>query len=371
MSESYRQAFVKPRRRRSAVKPGMKSHIADDNEALICHWPEGQAYWLEDALRGEAFSVTRFSAPWGQTRGPVASRLQTLSLGWRAARFAASRGAAIVADSDGHDAGVCAAVALLFRRSRRPVLCINLILWDGPGLRSRLRKLLYRLALKNPDCTFTVSTSEPLDYYARLLTARADRFVVLPDCYTPGHRRFRQHETDDDGGYVFVGGDAARDWETAIAAAQACSSIPFLFVAFKRHWPNLALPPNVKLALDLPLDDFIEALRSCRLSLVLLTDSTVTAGLNVVKYGALMGSLVITTKTPATQKYHPSECEDLLVPMSNPASVVQLINDYWTDQDGRTEAATRLQQHVLESHSPEAFVNTITAHLRGTSSTNG
>jgi hypothetical protein len=344
----------------------MKDRAANDGIVLICHWPDGQAYWLEDALVEEGFSVTRFSAPWGQSSGGLlASRLQTFSLGWRAARFAASRGVAIVADSDGHDAGVCAAIAsLLFCRSHRPVLCINLIFWDRVGLRSRLRRFLYRLALSNPETTFTVSTNQLREHYTDLLRTRAERFVVLPDCYTPGHRGFRQHDTADDGGYVFVGGDAVRDWETAIAVAEACSSVPFLFAAFKRHWPDLAVPPNVKLTFDLSLDDFIEAFRNCRMSLVLLTDATVTAGLNVVKYGALMGSLVLSTRTPATQRYYPPQCKDLLVPMSDPATVAQRIGEYWDDQDARSEAAASFQKHVLDNHSPEAYVQTIAAHLR-------
>ena len=336
--------------------------------ALICHWPADKPYWLEDLLRDQGFSVTRFSYRWGRRRSrlrAIGSYAEAMFLGGRAKRFAAIHGAVIVASSEGHRAGVFASIApVMHGHWRPPALCMNLMLYDKPGPRTGLRKLLYRTALLNRRITFTVSTGDLRDHYARLLATRSERFVVLPDCYAPGHRALPQHDPVDDGGYAFVGGDAARDWETAIAAARACPTVSFLFVARSRSWRNVDLPPNVELRFDLPLGDFFEAMRRSRLVLVPLSNDVVTAGIIVVTHGAIMDSLVIATRTPATELYYPPECSDLLMPMGDTRSFANCIRKYWEDEHERRAAADRLQAFVLEHHSPEAYAQAVGSWVR-------
>ena len=337
--------------------------------ALICHWPHDKAYWLDDALRKRGFCVTRFSRKWksgqlGEVQGRVRSYVDALRLGAWAAWFADRHGTVVVA-SEGGLAGVFAAIVPPVKGlHRRPVLCTNLILYDRPGMTTSLRKLLYRLALRNPRIIFTVSSGSLRQHYAALLRADPGRFLVLSDCYAPGHRSFAQHDPTCDGGYVFAGGDAARDWPTTIAVAQACPEIPFHFVALRRTWPDLAVPPNVQLEFDVPLADFWEATRNARLVLVLLTNDVVTAGLIVVTHAALMGSTVIASRTAATEGYFPPANADLLVPMGDAERVVGLVRYYWNDAEARQRAAERLQHHVMESYSPEAYSTVIADTIR-------
>jgi hypothetical protein len=330
------------------------------NVALICHWPEDKPYWLEEALGEHGFRVTRFSRKWGRRRGgplrTVRSYLAAIRLGSRVARFADKNNATVITDSDGHMAGVFAAILPPAQGlRRRPVLCANLILFDKPGILTSMRKLLYRLALRNPRTAFTVSSCSLRQSYADMLGADPERFLVLPDCYAPAHRSLSQHDPAHDGGYVFAGGEAARDWQTTIAAAQACPEIPFLLVARRRSWPNLALPSNVTLKLDIPLAEFLEASRNARLVLALLTNDVVTAGLIVVTHAALMGSLVIASRTAATEGYFPPKCADLLVPMHDMKTVVDRVRRYWNDSEARRKAAEDLRRFVIEAHSPEAY----------------
>jgi len=336
--------------------------------ALICHWPHDKAYWLDEALRRQGFCVTRFSRKWGhrsRARSRVRSYVDALTLGARAAWFADRHGAVVVTDSDGHRPGVFAAIVPPVKRlHRRPVLCSNLILFDRPGTRTSMRKLLYRLALRNPRTYFTVSNASLRQHYAELLRADPDRFLVLPDCYAPGHRAFAQHDPSSDGGYVFAGGEAARDWQTTIAVATACPEIPFLLVARKQRWPNLAVPSNVELKFDISLADFHETMRNARLQLVLLTNDVVTAGLVVVTHAALMGSLVIASRTAATDGYFPPESADCLVPMYDAGAVASLVRRYWTDAEARQRAAERFQRHVMGYCSPEAYSAVIADTIR-------
>ncbi|MGZ4199131.1 MAG: glycosyltransferase family protein [Thermoleophilia bacterium] len=335
--------------------------------AHTLEWPRDKPHWLEEALADQGFSVTRFSGKWGRRTGVLRSaRLHVAALwqGSRAAWHADRHDGAVVAGGH-HMAGVYAAVVPPTRGvRRRPVLYLNLILFDRPSLKTSLRKSLCRLALRNPRTIFTVSSTSLCRHYAELLRTDPERFLVLPDCYAPAHRSFAQHDPEHDGGYVFVGGEAARDWETALAVAKACPEIPFLFVARKRSWPQLATPANVELRFDLPLSDFWEAARNARLALVPLTSDVVTAGLIVVTHAALMGTLVIASRTAATEGYFPPEGAELLVPMFDAARAVELVQRYWSDAEARRSAAEHLQRHVVEFHSPEAFGAVVATMIR-------
>jgi hypothetical protein len=290
-------------------------------------------------------------------------------LGWRAARFAVKHDAAIVADSDGHWPGLYAAISLLpVRRPRPPVLCINLLLFDRPGFRTTVRKWLYRLALENAETTFTVSTPELQRHYAQMLHAGLERFVPLPDCYAPHHRSFAQHDPMHDGGYVFVGGDAARDWDTASQAARLCSDIAFVFVAFRRRWREVTLPPNVDMRFDVPLAEFHRLMRDSRLIVVPLNDAVVTAGIIVVRHGALMGCPVLATSTPAVDLYFPPESRDFLVPRGDAPALAVRIQRFWDDADARRLAAERFRSFVLDHHSPEAYMAVVASLIGATPS---
>jgi hypothetical protein len=294
----------------------------------------------------------------------VRSYASDLRLGARAAWFADRHDGVVVSD-DGGMAGVLAAIVPPVKGfRRRPVLRTNLILFDKPGMARSMRKLLFRLALRNPRTVFTVSSGRLSQDLAALLRADPGRFVVLSDCYAPGHRSFAQCDPTCDGGYVFAGGAAARDWQTTIAVAEACPGIPFRFVALRRTWPDLEVPPNVQLEFDVPLEEFWETTRNARLVLVLLTDDVVTAGLIVVTHAALMGSTVIASRTAATEGYFPPADADLLVPIGDTEKVAEIIQKYWDDAEARQRAAERLQRHVLESYSPEAYSFVIADTIR-------
>jgi glycosyltransferase involved in cell wall biosynthesis len=334
---------------------------------LLCHWPADRAYWLEDLLRDHRLTVQRFSSPWGKSRqqsGPLAGYVSSLRLGWRAARAAARKQGVVVADTTAHMAGVFAAVVPASWSLRRaPALCLNLILYDKPGWRTLARKSLYRLALANKRAMFTVSNGDLRDHYARMLRASPERFTVLPDCYSPGHREFRQHDSSEEEGYVFVGGEAARDWATAMEAARLCPTTQFIFVARERRWKDRSLPDNVELRFDLPLNDFYEVMRRSSLVVVPLNNEIVTAGLIVVTHGALMGCPVLATRTPAVESYYPSESQDLLVPPRDPVALADRISRYEEDPGARDAAAAALRAFVLQNHSPEAYAGAVATRL--------
>ena len=338
---------------------------ARDEVLFIHRWPAGKPFWLEEMLGEEQFAVTRCS----RWRRPLLKgslhrlelRVQSAALGWKAARHALRRRVLVLAGD--FDAGIVCAIVLRLLRQRAPVLCLNMIFVDDPTPRARLRKLLQRLALGNPGTHFTVNNPSLRRDYARLLHVGEERFTVLADCCAPHVEVTAPDERRDAGDYVFVGGDSARDWRTAVAVAAACHPIPFVFVLRQGQWPDLPVPPNVELRFDLPLAEFWATVRGSRLVLVPLL-RPVTAGLIVLTRAASMGSLVIATRTAATEQYYPPECRQLLVPMFDAAALAERVTQYWHDTEARLEAAKRQQAYMLERHSARAYAATIASELR-------
>ena len=336
--------------------------------SLIHNWSRTEPFWLERQLRDEGFRVESYAPHafrfrWRGRPRALISHVDTMLLGWQAARRAASEDGCVVATGD-YMAGIFSSLTPPpFGHHRPPVLCVNMILYDKPGTRTRLRKFLHRLAISHSTVRFTVSTAEQCDHYARLLGANRERFVALTDCWAPVHRGFLRHNVEDDGGYVFVGGEAARDWKTALSVAECLGEIPFVFVARRRRWHDMPLPPNIDLIFDLPLPEFMETMAGARVVLLPLIEDSPTAGLLVLTHAGLMGRFVLVTRTPFTEQYFPPECQDLLVPVSDSGALVERITRWWSNHDDRTAAATRLRAYILERHSPEAYAERIAGEV--------
>ena len=135
--------------------------------------------------------------------------------------------------------------------------------------------------------------------------------------------------------------------------------VRFELVARRKDWPPAATcPPNVHLQFDTVHKEFYRLVEGSRLVLIPLRD-TMTAGLIVLMRAALLGRLVLATRTPATLACYPPELEHLLVRTGDAIGFCTLIDALWHDDDVRIEVARSLQDHVYASRTPDGFADCV------------
>jgi len=187
----------------------------------------------------------------------------------------------------------------------------------------------------------------------------SQRIHVLRDCWLPKWLVEKGEPRQPDDGYVFAGGTAARDWTTLLRAAASLPDIPFRVIARRQDWPaHAAVPENVDVLFDTTEDFFWNTARQARLGVVCLS-SHITSGLVVLILSLLIGRPVISTWTPATEPYYPESTRDLLVKMGDHLALADRIHALWLDERLRNDSAEALQDHVLRSHTPQAYAHRV------------
>jgi hypothetical protein len=321
----------------------------------------GPRPWLEQALRESGCKVAVAPQPVSLPSSPIPVALATwvrcLLSGISAARLASRTRSAVVTEEP--MAGAFAAVAAAVIGSRdRGILSINLIFEPDSSARRRARALLYRLALRNQAAVFTAGSPELSRAYAHLFSAPPARFPVLPDCSLPIWVDPVPPRATPDDGYVFIGGEANRDWNTALAAARLAPHVDFVFSARSRLWKHDHVPSNVTVLLDITEDRFYEVLSRARLVALPLT-SDVTAGLVVLMNALLRGKLVLATRTSVTELYFPHDAQDVLVDIADPSALAAAIGRYWQDAELRLAAAEECQRFLVREHSAQDYAREV------------
>lgn len=278
---------------------------------------------------------------------------RSLLTGIASARLASRTGSTVVTEE--LMPGAVAAVVEMAPGSRdRGVVNVNLIFERDPSVRRRARELLYRLALRNPRSLFTAGSPELSAEYARTFSTAAARFPVLPDCVLPIWVDPVSPRSTPDDGYVFIGGEANRDWGTAIAAARLAPDTDFVFSARSQLWAHTDVPSNVRVVLDVSEDRFYELLSRSRLVALPLT-SDVTAGLVVLMNALLRGKLVVATRTSVTSLYFPRAASGVLVPRADPGALAAAVRTFWDEDEARLTLAEDCQEFLLREHSAHDY----------------
>ncbi len=280
---------------------------------------------------------------------------QYFQLGLRGARLARSRGGIVVAWN--FIPGAFAAfVSRLRRHPGPPVVALNMIFHDKGWLLNGIRSAVYRFAGGRNHLLLTAN-SEPLRrQYLDRFGFGSDQVTVLHDAWQPEYPTTRPSPAD--GGYVFSGGEAARDWQTLLSVARACPAIPFKIVARKMRWRETDVPANVEVRFDTSEEEFYGLAAGARLVLLPLLD-VVTSGLTVLVRSALLGKPVLATRTPGTVPYFPAGCSELLVDMGDAGQMALKTLYYWDHLDTRLAKARSLQEHIRAKFSPDAYARRV------------
>jgi hypothetical protein len=280
---------------------------------------------------------------------------QYLQLGLRGARLARARGGIVVAWNF-----IPGAFAALVSRLRGhpgpPVVGLNMIYYDKGWVLNSIRSAIYRFAGGRGRLLLTVSSHSLRRQYVDRFGFGSEQVMVLHDPWQPEYTT--AGPSLDDGGYVFSGGEAARDWGTLLSVARACPDIPFKVVARRMRWKQTDVPRNVEVRFDTSGEEFYSLAAGARLVVMPLVDR-VTSGLIVLVRSVLLGRPVLGTRTPAMMPYFPADCSDLLVGIGDAEQLASKTKDYWNNPDLRLVKAQSLQDHVIAKFSPDAYARQV------------
>lgn len=240
---------------------------------------------------------------------------------------------------------------------RLPVIALNMIIRDKGIWIRFIRWFFYRNAFLSDQFLVTVSASELRDQYIKQFKIKFQNISVLRDCHGPVSIFSEPNIKGKD--FVFSGGEADRDWHTLISVAKACPEIFFKVVARQRSWPrDLTVPSNVEVLFDTNQAEFYKLVSDSRIVLLPLM-GTATAGLIVQKRSIKLGKLVIATNTPATVAYYPHDCKDLLVQEADVQTMTSNLRYYWHDPDACFSKVKKLQDHLRNNFSAQAYASQI------------
>lgn len=330
---------------------------------VLVDWRLGdQPFWLSELLKERGFTVQVLGIPNYEMRNRIVKWRKLLLwwqyavLGWRGARLARRTGSTIVAWN--FIAGVFATLASQCARAPRPaVVSLNAIAFAKGRLHNAGRALAYRLAFATDRLWLTVNSEELRELYEEWFGFKRSRVEVLRDCWTSAYLLGDPSEVGDP--YVFSGGEASRDWPVLLQIAEECPDIPFEVVARRKYWPSaLQLPANVHVQFDTSEDAFYTLVEHSRLVLVPLK-TEVTAGLIVLIRAALLGRLVISTRTPATESCYPAELRGSLSDIGDAAGLRATLEHFWNDGSSRLHAARALYDFIHTERSPAVFADRV------------
>jgi len=327
---------------------------------------DGSAHWIATGLARRGYQVALLDIPGYSTRNRLVRWRkailwwQYLGLATRGLRLA-GRGDATIVSTNFHVGALAAALSRLRRGGQPNVLALNAIVREKAPALTWARTHLYRLAFGGGSLRLTVNSRENALRYQRMFGFDEQHISVVNDPWAPHYPLEDRSDAGSDS--IFCGGEAARDWETFFAVARDHPEICFIGVALSRDWAyQERVPDNVDMRFDIPESEFYERLEKARIVLLPLKGS-VTAGLIVLVRSALLGRLILATKTPATDSYYPMSRSELLVAEGDTQAFSQLIDRYWDDAAARRAAAADVKAHILEHRSPDSYLDAIAAIL--------
>jgi len=253
---------------------------------------------------------------------------------------------------------------LLFKK--REIVAVNIMFNEGQDFLTSVKKILFRAMLKNRHVYPTVTSSELPVTYRRIFGMPGKKFFTVNDCYgNLGKTGF----SPSDGNYVFSGGINGRDWKTLVTAAGLLPDIRFIMVGPRRDSLGSNIPSNIEYYYNLPYNEFRRLmLASGIIALPLNTEAP--AGLIVLFTAGLMHKPVVSTNNITMREYITSGESGYLVGMGDHKTLALRIRELHSDQELRKRIGEKLFRKVVESGSPEEYIDKLISIVKEVDSYN-
>ncbi len=158
----------------------------------------------------------------------------------------------------------CALLGLLLLR-RRPAIALAGDMWQpNKGLRGFLERIIIRLADRS-IARYFVFSSEEVELFPRMWGIQPAKIRHLPYFASLTPEELAEPEPPQ-GGYVFAGGNANRDYRPLVEAARRLPDVEFV-LATRRLDQVTNPPPNVR-AGPVPHEEFVRLMRGAAVVVV-------------------------------------------------------------------------------------------------------
>lgn len=241
-----------------------------------------------------------------------------LRWGWKL--FRASRDFDAVITGSEHVAHVFAALQWLLRRPRRRVVHV---LVDFPWAASpghftlTWKRIQMRVEARTITRIVAHGGPEEIERFSQALRMPKEKFSFVPYHHT-------LHGSDyclSNGGYIFAGGDATRDYATLIRAVSGTGYRTIICARSRSHFNGIDIPDNVKV-LTASVQEFDRLMAGATLVVIPLPRGPIhTGGHTVIANAMTMGKPLIIA---GSQEYHhfiQHEETGLLLPPGNPEAL--------------------------------------------------
>lgn len=246
-------------------------------------------------------------------------------------------------------------VQRILRRKRKRVPHIYLdflIHLVGSKFKQNLIKHFCRFAVGGATCAI-VQTRYEAEIYSRALGVPASKF-----CFIPYHTTKFDVQVDiADEGYIFAGGDGARDYRLLIEAVR---DLPYrVIIAARRrdHFVSVDIPKNVEIV-NVPAEQFLGLMARARLNVVPLIWRPQHIGGEQTYLNAMtMGKPVIVTDLNADD-YIENGVSGLLTPHGDVVRLKEAIQRVMEDSDFARSLGRKAKEASFR-FTPERFFDAV------------
>lgn len=236
---------------------------------------------------------------------------------------------------------------------KRTILGLNIIAHKKNKLAEKFRKLIFSPIMKMDKYYLTVNSEQYIEDYASRFGISNKKFFILHD---PIQSEIIQKYVFGKS-YIFVGGEAQRDWDTLFKAAQFLPEIKFICIARKKYFnPDIFIPSNVELYFDLNENEFYNYMKNSSIVVIPLK-SELPCGLIVLLKAAMMNKPIIATKTPSTSNYIDNGKSGLLVEMGNYEELIKAIKKLYNDENMQRIFTKNLINHIKNNYSQTIYAS--------------
>lgn len=235
---------------------------------------------------------------------------------------------------------------------RRIIIALNIIAHPRKGIIEKVRNLIFQSVMAMPSFHITVNSELYIEEYSSRFKVVKEKFHVLNDPIQSYGNILNYTSTKS---FVFVGGEAQRDWETLFKASEYLPAISFVGIARKKNFNHtLHIPSNVRLFFDTDNKTFYDYMEHSSIVVIPLK-SQLPSGLIVLLRAAMMQKPIIATNTPSIRNYINDEVNGLLIEQENPMDLAEKIQILYNDVDLQRKLSFNLLNYVLGNHSQKNY----------------
>lgn len=263
----------------------------------------------------------------------------------------------------GHRAALTyGAISRFLPRSRTAHVAKELFFEVVPGdqsLRMRVLRALYRFAFARVDGVILNSSGE-IAPYAELFGLPRSRFRFLP---WPSNIDDPSVVPTSDGSVLAVG-RSLRDWPTFF---RAVADMPWscVVIASRSDVQGLQVPPNVDLRVDVPREEFLNALDLAAIVVVPLVETTRSTGQATFLEAMARGKPVIVADVVGAHDYIEDGRTGCTYRPGDPDDLRAKIHELLADPARRDELAEQGVRAIRTKFNKEQYARDLIAYLRG------